>query len=197
MIHVDARRGASRRLARPGARLLVLLAAAAGLGLLASGAYEFFDSYSTDARVDAGPVSRFPPHTVTYIAAARAFVVHEHGDDIFALYEQSSWVQMVHPSWAQCHVRWYPVPADAPTPSRSQGWPRDLSWDAYATATASDHGLFREPCSGSAFDVYGNSIFGPSTPLDRDAVRIANGRVVIDTGTRTRTIRPWPTAAAR
>lgn len=189
------------RLDHSGARALLIAGAAALAAMLAVGAYLFFDSYSTDSsRVHAGAVSEFPPHTVTYIPAARAFLVHEDGDDYFALYEQSPWLQVVHPTgYDQCHVRWYPIPAGEGIPYVDQSFraaPLPAP-DAYATGTSDDHGFFRENCTGWAFDVYGNHLFGASTPLDGDRVELSGGSVVIDTADRSSTTRGWPTAAAR
>jgi hypothetical protein len=181
---------------RPGARAMLLVGFGALAAVMAFGAYEFFASYPKDARIDAGPVSRFPAHTVTYVPAARALVVHEGGDGYVALFEQSPWLQQVHPTgYEQCHVHWYAIPPGKPIPFVSGGSMGDVAWDGYARATAGDRGVFVENCSGWAFDVYGNHVFGGSGPLDRHPVQIAGGRVIIDTGMRERTKKAWPAVA--
>jgi Rieske Fe-S protein len=53
-------------------------------------------------------------------------------------------------------------------------WRPDYEWEGTT-------GLFLNPCHGETFDIAGNRVFGPSPRgLDRFAVTIENGRVVVD-----------------
>jgi hypothetical protein len=187
-----------RRAWHPGARMVLFGGAVALAALVAFGSYRFFDSYPKDARVDAGAVGRFPAHTVTYIPAAHAFLVHQGAGEYVALYDKSPWLQSVHPAgYEQCQVHWYAVPAPEPIPFSSGGRMADIGWDNYARSTSGDRGVFVENCSGWAFDVDGNHLFGASTALDRYAVQISGGRVVIDTADKARTTARggWPASA--
>lgn len=169
--------------------------------VLAGVVYLYLRPDTSDARLNAGAASRFPEHTVTYMEANHLFLVHQSGDDFFALYDQSPWLQSVHPEgWEQCHVRWLPLPADVPAPSsgppNGPGLPADLDRSAFATGTASDHGVFLENCDGWEFDVNGNHVFGASTALDRYPVHLAAGNVTIDTANKLHTKSAWPTVSA-
>ena len=129
---------------------------------------------------DAGAAARFPEHTVTYIARGQFFLVRESGAEFFAVAEQGP-PQLGTNALDQCVARWYPLPSDVVEPSSTDpDLPAAFDPGAFAVGTVSDHGVFRETCEGSPYDVDGNRVSGPALiPLDRYPVRLLDGRVIV------------------
>ena len=99
------------------------------------------------------PIGRFPPDSVTYLAAARSYLVRSNDGSFAALSE-----------------------VDADPASRLNGcvirYRSDLS-------AAGEQGIFRDDCSGALFDREGKAIQDPLPPMQRHPVQIADGNLAV------------------
>jgi hypothetical protein len=99
------------------------------------------------------PESRFPPGTVTYIAAGRFYLVRNDNGNFLALSEvEDSQADRI----AGCLIRYRP----------------DLS-------AGNQAGVFRDDCHGTQFDRQGVAIDGSAPAMQQHPVRVAGGTVTV------------------
>jgi cytochrome b6-f complex iron-sulfur subunit len=113
-------------------------------------------------KVQAGPVSRYPPGSKTAIAEGRFWLVHlteeQGGPGLIAL-----WWKCPH---LGCTVPWRPT----------------FSWPDPATGQLK-LGWFRCPCHGSTYTDAGIRVYGPAPrPMDTMELTVQDGQIVVDTG---------------
>ena len=133
------------------------------------------DASSVDAQfgcvVDAGGVNDLPPGKKVHFVAPKLWLVRFDAAQASHVGAQSgSFLALFHRcNHLGCTVPW--------RPDFTRDDPRDGK--SYA-------GWFLCPCHNATHDDAGVRVFGPSPrPLDTCALRIENGRIIVDTGVRT------------
>ncbi len=129
----------------------------AGVAILT--AWLLWFSESEDSQFDLGPMDAFEVGSVTTVEQGKFHLARLSQEEFVAL----SWVD----PHMGCMVRWR---ADFVWPTSGNGEQKK--------------GWFRNGCHGETYDTAGRLVFGPSPrDLDRFAVSIEDGRIIVDTST--------------